>query len=75
VLFTTATGIAAPKGTPPEIVKALETSMAKLAATEDYKKALLGNGITPTFSGAREYEQFWVKYDEDVGPVVKALLQ
>lgn len=75
VLFATATGIAAPKGTPPDVVKVLETSIAKLAATEEYKKALLGGGITPTFTGAREYEQFWVKYDEDVGPVVKALLQ
>lgn len=75
VLFATATGIAAPKGTPPDVVKVLETSLAKLAATDAFKKALLDGGITPTFSGAREYEQFWEKYDADVGPVIKELLQ
>jgi len=74
VLFSTATGIAGPAGIPAATVGVLEAALTRIAATDAWKQALLGHGITPTFLGAAGYGEFWARYDETVGPVIKAMI-
>jgi tripartite-type tricarboxylate transporter receptor subunit TctC len=74
VIFATATGIAAPAGTPPAAIAVLETALARIAASDAWRSALIGSGITPDFMGARDYAAFWQRYDETVGPVIRDMI-
>lgn len=74
MLFSTATGIAAPAGTPAEAVAVLEGALARIAATEAWQSALLGGGITPHFLGAADYAAFWDSYDAAIGPVIRDMI-
>ncbi len=74
VIFSTATGIAAPAGTPADVVAVLEAALARIAATEGWQQALLGSGITPHFLGARDYATFWDAYDAAIGPVIRDMI-
>jgi tripartite-type tricarboxylate transporter receptor subunit TctC len=74
LLFATATGIAAPAGTPPDAIAVLEGALRRIAATEAWQQALLGSGITPHFLGARDYAAFWEAYDAAIGPVIRDMI-
>lgn len=75
VLFSTATGIVAPAGTPPATIATLEAALSRIAATDAWRTALLGYGITPSFLGAADYAAFWEAYDAAIGPVILDMIR
>jgi putative tricarboxylic transport membrane protein len=74
VVFSTATGIVAPAGTPPATIAVLEAALARIAASESWRNALLGYGISPRFMGAADYATFWAAYDAAIGPVIRDMI-
>jgi tripartite-type tricarboxylate transporter receptor subunit TctC len=75
VLFSTATGIVAPAGTPPAAIATLEAALARIAASDAWRQALLGYGITPDFMGAERHAAFWEAYDAAIGPVILDMIR
>jgi len=51
-------GLAAPKGTPAELVKYLEEKFAKMAQIEDYKEANRKVGLSPSFMSAADFAKY-----------------
>ncbi len=75
VLFSTATGIVAPAGTPQAAIATLEAAMARIAASDSWRQALLGYGITPNYMGSAAYAAFWEAYDAAIGPVIQDMIR
>lgn len=57
-------GYAAPKGTPPEVVKILEEACKKALDDPDYKKTMATNYQVPAFLGSEDFAKF-LKETED----------
>jgi tripartite-type tricarboxylate transporter receptor subunit TctC len=51
-------GLAAPKGTPPEIIKYLEGKFSKMAAKSGYKESNKKVGLSPSFLTAAEFSAY-----------------
>ena len=51
-------GLAAPKGTPAELVKYLEEKFAKMAQIEAYKEANKKVGLSPSFMSASDFTKY-----------------
>jgi tripartite-type tricarboxylate transporter receptor subunit TctC len=50
-------GVAAPKGTPPEVLAQLESALQKTVNSAEFKAAGQKNGFLPAFQPAREFAQ------------------
>ena len=67
-------GLAAPAGTPPDVVKRLNETLVKVMQMPDVKERLLGAGLEPLGGSPEEFAQFikseitkWSKVAKDVG--------
>jgi tripartite-type tricarboxylate transporter receptor subunit TctC len=65
-------GIAAPKGTPKEIIAVLEDAVAKVHKSEDFLKFMKNRGYGVRWMGSAEFAGFLAKADKDNGEVMKA---
>jgi tripartite-type tricarboxylate transporter receptor subunit TctC len=65
-------GIAAPKGTPPEIVSVLENAIAKVHKSDEFIKFMKNRGYGMIWKGSAEFAKFLEKADRDNGEVMKA---
>lgn len=64
-------GLAGPKGTPPEVIKAWEAGIQKLLADPAYKKIYTDNNLQAGFIGHAEY----VKFIDQFGKETEAFLK
>jgi tripartite-type tricarboxylate transporter receptor subunit TctC len=67
-------GIAGPAGLPPDVVRQLQTSIAKVMAMPDVRARLVEGGLDPIVSSPEEFGEFirteiakWSKVAKDVG--------
>lgn len=65
-------GIAAPKGTPPEIIAVLEKAIKKVWESPDFKKFMNGRGYGMIWQNTADFNKFVAKADKDNGEVMKA---
>ncbi len=65
-------GIAAPKGTPAEIVAVLEKALAKVHQSEDFKKFMNNRGYGMKWMDSATFAKFLAQADKDNGAVMKA---
>jgi len=65
-------GIAAPKGTPPEIVAILEKAIAKVHKSADFIKFMKNRGYGMVWKDSVAFAKFLEKADKDNGEVMKA---
>jgi tripartite-type tricarboxylate transporter receptor subunit TctC len=66
-------GLAAPKGTPPEVVAALEASAKKAAASEEFVKASEKLGFTPAFLPSSDFGTLIEKDDQTISKLMDDL--
>ena len=64
-------GIAAPKGTPPEIVAALERALAKVVRTKEYNDFMNAGPFGILWSPAAEFGKFMAEQDATMGVLMK----
>jgi tripartite-type tricarboxylate transporter receptor subunit TctC len=65
-------GIAAPKGTPPDIVEVLEKAIAKVHKSDEFIKFMKNRGYGMIWKNSAEFAKFLEKADKDNGEVMKA---
>jgi tripartite-type tricarboxylate transporter receptor subunit TctC len=65
-------GIAAPKGTPQEILKRLESEIAAIRNEPEFNEAIARLGAETTFLSGAEYRQYIGKNDAFFGELVKS---
>jgi len=65
-------GIAAPKGTPPEIAAVLEKAIAKVHKSPDFLKFMKNRGYGVEWMDAAAFSKFLAKADKDNGDVMRA---
>jgi len=65
-------GLAAPKGTPPEIVAAWEAGIQRVLADPAYKKVYVENGLQPAFIPHKDYGPFIAEFARDTEAFLKA---
>lgn len=65
-------GLAAPKGTPPEILKRLESEIAAILKEPEFNKSIAKLGAETTFLSGAEYKEYIDKNDAFFGDLVKS---
>jgi len=65
-------GIAAPKGTPPEIVAVLEKAIEKVVKSDDFVKFMKNRGYGIFWMNTGDFAQYLTKADKDNGEIMKA---
>ena len=65
-------GIAAPKGTPPEIVAVLEKAIEKVVKSDDFIKFMKNRGFGIYWLNSADFAKAIAKADEDNGKIMKA---
>ncbi|RJQ63257.1 MAG: tripartite tricarboxylate transporter substrate binding protein [Desulfobacteraceae bacterium] len=65
-------GIAAPKGTPPEIINKLEKAVAKVHKSKEFLEFMNNRGYGIRWMDAKGFGQFMEKADKENGEVMKA---
>ncbi len=65
-------GIAAPKGTPPEIVAVLEKAIEKVVKSDDFVKFMKNRGYGIFWMNSGDFAQYLTKADKDNGEIMKA---
>ena len=65
-------GIAAPQGTPKEIVDVLEAAVAKVHKSEEFLKFMKNRGYGVRWMGSADFAKFLAQADKDNGEVMKA---
>jgi tripartite-type tricarboxylate transporter receptor subunit TctC len=65
-------GIAAPKGTPPEIAGIIENAVAKVHKSPDFIKFMKNRGYGMVWNDSKEFAAFLEKADKDNGEVMRA---
>ena len=65
-------GLAAPKGTPPDVVAAWETGIQKVLADPVYKKIYIENGLQPAFVPHKDYGAFITDFARETEAFLKA---
>jgi len=65
-------GIAAPKGTPPEIVAVLEKAIAKVVKSDDFIKFMKNRGFGIYWLNSADFAKALAQADEDNGKIMKA---
>jgi tripartite-type tricarboxylate transporter receptor subunit TctC len=63
-------GVAAPAGTPKEIVDVLATGIQKAMDTDDVKKRMADLGRTSRYMGPEAYAAYWQDMETTLKPVV-----
>lgn len=65
-------GLAAPKGTPPEILERLGSEIAAILKEPEFNAAIAKLGAEPTFLNGAQYKQYIDKNDAFFGELVKS---
>ena len=65
-------GLAAPKGTPPDVVAAWEAGIQKVLADPTYKKIYIENGLQPAFIPHKDYGAFITDFARETEDFLKA---
>jgi len=65
-------GIAAPKGTPPEIADVLEKAIAKVVKSDEFIKFMKNRGFGIYWLNSADFAKVIAKADEDNGKIMKA---
>ena len=65
-------GIAAPKGTSPEIVAVLEKAIEKVVKSDDFIKFMKNRGYGIFWMNSGDFAQYLTKADKDNGEIMKA---
>ena len=68
-------GIAAPAGTPKEIIDMWSTSLKKVLEQPDIVKRLNEAGQKPRYLSAEEFAKFWAQQEEDIKPLMEMAKQ
>lgn len=66
-------GIAAPKGTPPELAAVIERAIAKAVQSDIFKKFMKDRGFGSVWMSSKDLETFLPQSDANNGKVVEAL--
>lgn len=64
-------GMAAPAGTPKEIVDILSAAVKKVTESDEFKKKSLDIAMNPNFMDSAQYSKYWDTIDEFAAPLVK----
>ncbi|MBU1206622.1 MAG: tripartite tricarboxylate transporter substrate binding protein [Proteobacteria bacterium] len=65
-------GVAAPKGTPPEIISALGKAIARVHKSDDFIKFMKNRGYGIQWMDAAQFAKFLAEADQNNGEVMKA---
>jgi tripartite-type tricarboxylate transporter receptor subunit TctC len=65
-------GLAAPKGTSPDVIAAWEAGIQKVLADPVYKKVYIENGLQPAFIPHKDYGPFIAEFARDTEAFLKA---
>ncbi|MDB5641770.1 MAG: tripartite tricarboxylate transporter substrate binding protein, partial [Hyphomicrobiales bacterium] len=65
-------GLAGPKNTPPEVIKAWEEGVQKVLADPAYKKIYVENGLQPAYIGHAEYKKFVADFGQETEDFLKS---
>ena len=65
-------GIAAPKGTPSEIIEVLEKAIAKVVKSDDFIKFMKNRGFGIYYLNTADFAQALARADKDNGEIMKA---
>lgn len=66
-------GVAAPKGTPKDVIAKLEDAIRKVVASPQFKEHSAKLGFEPAFLGAAEFDRFIAKDDEVIARLMTQL--
>lgn len=66
-------GIAVPRGTPPQVISALETSIRSTVTSPEFAKAAANVGVRPAFMGAAEFSALIAKEDADLSRLMQQI--
>jgi tripartite-type tricarboxylate transporter receptor subunit TctC len=66
-------GLAAPEGTPQDVVAKLQEAAQKAVASEEFKKAATNLGFTPAYLPAKQFGQVISKDDAEISELMDAL--
>ncbi len=69
----TVSGLAAPKGTPPEILKRLESEIAAILKEPEFNEAVAKLGAETTFLSGAQYKEYIDKNDAFFGELVNSV--
>ncbi len=69
--FAASRGLAAPAGTPKEVVDALSAAIRKTINTEDHKKRMADMGQTLRYMDPAEFSAYWVAMEKQVLPLIE----
>ena len=73
VVVASAGGLAAPAGTPAELVAALAQAMRRVMAEPAYDAAMRRFGLVPEWRGPEDYAAYWDRDEERMRPVMAAI--
>ena len=66
-------GIAAPKGTPKDVIAKLEGAIKKVVTGKDFRERAAKLGFEPAFLGAAEFDKFIAADDAVTAKLMKEL--
>ena len=64
-------GLAAPAGTPREVVDTLSSSVKKAMASDELKRKLDEMALVPNYMGPDEFEKYWAEMEARVKPLME----
>jgi tripartite-type tricarboxylate transporter receptor subunit TctC len=70
VYMTGASGVCAPRGVSPDVVRAYSEAIKKAVTTQEHQQKLIELGYIPNYLGPDEYAAFWAEYEADVKPLM-----
>jgi tripartite-type tricarboxylate transporter receptor subunit TctC len=66
-------GIAVPKGTPKQVIAALEASIRSSVTSNDFQKGSENLGVRPAFLGADEFSALVAKEDAELSRLMQQI--
>jgi tripartite-type tricarboxylate transporter receptor subunit TctC len=63
-------GIAAPAGTPPEIVAVLSAAVKKATQNADLKTKFNAAAMDPNYMDPAQYSAYWTEYESQIAPLI-----
>jgi tripartite-type tricarboxylate transporter receptor subunit TctC len=73
VVAVSNTGVLAPAGTPPEVVKVLSEAMRTVIATPEHQQKLLAMSLIPAYLGPDDFTKVWIDIENRVKPILEKM--
>jgi tripartite-type tricarboxylate transporter receptor subunit TctC len=70
VYMSGASGVCAPKGVSPEVIRAYSEAIKKAVTNKEHQQKLNDLGFIPNYLSPEEYAAFWLEYENDVKPLM-----